>query len=116
MNQTLKENTEAVEQMRKSMNASTKAVHGLKQTQKMTKEAVDEMKESLKKNTEAVEVMKQSLKKIRMRLRGLRQFSANEFTSGLKLAYSYPCISWNSKNLRFNKYFTHNLILFSIIR
>ena len=38
MNQTLKENTEAVEQMRKSMNASTKAEHELKQTQKMTKE------------------------------------------------------------------------------
>ena len=93
MNQTLKENTEAVEQIRKSLNASTKAVHGLKQTQKMTKEAVDEMKESLKKNTEAVEAMKQSLKKIRMRLNGIRRFSANEFTTGLLLGCSYSCIS-----------------------
>ena len=83
MNQTLKENTDVVEQMRKSLNDSNKAMQ----------EAVDEMKEGLKKNTEAVEVMKQSLKKIRMRLRGLRQFPTDEFTAGLSLAYSYSCIS-----------------------
>ena len=76
MNQTLRENTEAVAQMRK-----------------MTEEVVDEMKKSLKKTTEVVEAMKQSLQNIRMRLRRLRQFSANEFISGLSLAYSYSCIS-----------------------